>query len=284
MKIFSILIFAALVALTGCKRETMLSGQMFSVTQGADNVKLGDVEILLIEKSQVADFLQKKQLVIEAETKSRFQEYANAVQKYKEAQTRFNWFTTSKPYETNADWIKMKSRSDSLYEQYVQQTNHADQLQAYIDKVNDAWAVSHYEDDSLSAARNNALNAQTTVLEKSVETMETWASLRKELFDIETTANVEASNKLEIAESDVMKVNKTIENYPTSEDYFQNFSPVVFQKTISDSDGKFSFSYPPNKSFTIFARAQRMILNKTETYYWLINAPTGSKAVQILLS
>ena len=27
-----------------------------------------------------------------------------------------------------------------------------------------------------------------------------------------------------------------------------------------------------------------MILNKTETYYWLIDAPSGSKAAQILLS
>ncbi len=62
IRIFLTLTFAVLVALTGCKpKQTTLSGQMFVVTQGAENVKLGDVEILLIKKSQVADFLQKKE-------------------------------------------------------------------------------------------------------------------------------------------------------------------------------------------------------------------------------
>ena len=62
---FPVLIFTALVALTGCKpKETTLSGQMFIVTQDAENIKFGEVEILLIEKSQVADLLQKKQTAI----------------------------------------------------------------------------------------------------------------------------------------------------------------------------------------------------------------------------
>jgi hypothetical protein len=42
---------------------------------------------------------------------------------------------------------------------------------------------------------------------------------------------------------------------------------------ISNSDGKFSFTYPRNKMFTIFAHAQCMVLDKTEAYYWLVDAP-----------
>jgi len=76
MKNFSILIFVALVALTGCKpKETTLSGQMFIVTQGGENIKLGDVRIILVEKSQVADFLQKKAPVIKSELIARKAEY-----------------------------------------------------------------------------------------------------------------------------------------------------------------------------------------------------------------
>jgi hypothetical protein len=53
---------------------------------------------------------------------------------------------------------------------------------------------------------------------------------------------------------------------------------------ISNSDGKFSFTYPRNKMFTIFAHAQRMVLDKTETYYWLVDAPTNAETAQIFLS
>ncbi len=285
IKIFSILIFAVLFGLVGCKpKETMLSGQVFIVTKGAENIKLGDVAILLIEKSQVTDFLQKKESAVKVEAASRFEAYTNAVQQYTEAQTRFNWFTTNKPYETNADWIKMKTHVDDLNRQYIQQTNEANHLQAYIDKVNDAWTASNYRDENLSMARNNALSAQTTVLEKSVKTIEKWASLRKELWDFETAANAEASNKLEAAKSDIIKADKALESYPTAEGYLVDFLPVVVQKTLSDADGKFSFTYPRNKSFTIFASTQRMVLNKTEKYYWLVNAPTNVESVQLFLS
>jgi hypothetical protein len=59
----SLLVFAV----AGCKpKETTLSGQVFIVTKGAENFKLGDVEVLLIEKSQVTNYLQKKQPAIES--------------------------------------------------------------------------------------------------------------------------------------------------------------------------------------------------------------------------
>ena len=52
----------------------------------------------------------------------------------------------------------------------------------------------------------------------------------------------------------------------------------------SDADGKFSFAYPCDKALTIFPRAQRGVLNKTEQYYWLVNAPTNSVPAQVFLS
>jgi len=76
IKSLPILIFTALVALTGCKpKETTLSGQMFIVTQGGENIKLGDVKIILVEKTQVAGFLQMKAPVIKSELTARKEEY-----------------------------------------------------------------------------------------------------------------------------------------------------------------------------------------------------------------
>ena len=67
------------IILLGCKpKQTAVTGQIFIVTRGAENVKLGAVEVLLVEKSQVVEFLQKKQSDIESKIASRRQELANA--------------------------------------------------------------------------------------------------------------------------------------------------------------------------------------------------------------
>jgi hypothetical protein len=114
MKSHLILILVSLLALTGCKpKQTTLSGQVFIVTQGAENVKLGDVEILLIEKSQAADFLQKKQPAIESEIALKQQELTNAEQEVAtasgnadKAQAYFDWFMVNKPYKQMLTMLK----------------------------------------------------------------------------------------------------------------------------------------------------------------------------------
>jgi hypothetical protein len=55
--ILGILASLLVFAVAGCKpKETTLSGQVFIVTKGAENFKLGDVVIFLIEKSQVRGY------------------------------------------------------------------------------------------------------------------------------------------------------------------------------------------------------------------------------------
>jgi hypothetical protein len=72
---FSIAILL-IVFLAGCKpKQTALTGQIFIVTRGAENIKLGGVEILLIEKSQAVDFLQRQTTVIQSEMNSRQQAF-----------------------------------------------------------------------------------------------------------------------------------------------------------------------------------------------------------------
>jgi len=47
--------------------EPRYPDKVFIVTQGAENIKLGDIEVLLVEKQQALEFLQKKQVAIESE-------------------------------------------------------------------------------------------------------------------------------------------------------------------------------------------------------------------------
>ena len=47
---------------------------------------------------------------------------------------------------------------------------------------------------------------------------------------------------------------------------------------MTDADGRFSFSYPKDTVFTIYAFAQRKVLDGTEYYTWLVDAPKGNDA------
>jgi hypothetical protein len=297
MKTFGLILGCFLVfALAGCKpKETTLSGQVFIVTKGAENFKLGDVEVFLMEKSQVTDYLQNKQPAIDSEMASKRQAITNAEQEVAIAQTNenkaqvhFDWFTENKPYKTNADYFKADSEWTNLFKQYVRQTNYVNQLVAYADKL--SKATSPDEVNLFLSASDTCMAA----IKKREEMAEKLNSLKDQMRPIKTAALDAERDKLEIAKSSLAKANSDadaariiLNNSPTVADYFENFSPTDLngvKKTISDSDGKFSFSYPINKPFTIFVRAQRAVLDKTETYCWLVDAPTSVKAAQVLLS
>jgi len=268
-----------LVAVDGCKpKETTLSGQVFIVTKGAENFKLGDVQVFLIEKSQVTNYLQKRQPAIESEMATKRQDIKNAEQEFAIAQTNankaqdyFDWFTENKPYKTNAAYFKADSEWTKLFKQYVRQTNYVNQLA---------------KDDP-----NGAFLPAIEVMEEMVKKLN---SLTDQMRPIKTAALVAEKHKLELAKLSVTKANshidaarKTLDDSPNVTDYFGDFFPhdlTIVKKTISDSDGKFSLFYPNEKPFSIFVRAQRAVLDKTETYCWLIDAPTGVNTAQVLLS
>jgi hypothetical protein len=283
--IITLIATVGILGLAGCKpKATTVSGQVFIVTKGAENVKLGAVEILLVEKSQVTGFLQKKQPAVESEMASKRQDITNAEQEVATAQSNankaeayFDWFTTNKPYKTNTDYFKASSEWDNLFKQYVRQTNYVNQVSAY--------ATTNQLDDE------NAEKTFFAALKKREEMAEQLNSLADQMRLIKTAALAAERDKLEIVKSSLTKtashadiVKTILENSPTVADYLADFLPVIVQKTLSDSDGKFSFTYPRNKMFTVFAHAQRMVLDKTEAYYWLIDAPTNAETAQIFLS
>ena len=291
--IIALVATAGILGLAGCKpKATTVSGQVFIVTKGAENFKLGAVEILLIEKPQVTEFLQKKQPAIESEMASKRQDITNAEQEVATAQSNankaeayFDWFTANKPYKTNADYFKASSEWDNLLKQYIRQTNYVNQLSAYVDKL--AKAASTDDENRFLSASDTCMAA----IKKREEMAEQLNSLADQMRPIKTAALAAERDKLEIVKSSLTKavshadtVKTILENSPTVADYLADFSPIVVQKTLSDSDGKFSFTYPRNKTLAIFAHAQRMVLDKTEIYYWLVDAPTNAETAQIFLS
>ena len=262
IKIIAVLVtIVGILGLTGCApKETTLSGQMFIVTQGADNVKLGDVAILLIEKSQVTDFLQKKQSTIDSEIESQQEELTKAEEQVtaafkngENAKKNYISFTENSPYEKDPDYIKVKSHLATV-------SRLEDSFQQQYDSL-DAKVTSATSDGSSDMDTFNALLTQRNSAQQSLDIEKNMViSLQAKLYDIQIRAEEEANQMLEAAqagvtnaESDAATAKAALEKMPTPEDYFGDFLPVVFQKTISDSDGKYSFVYPPDKSFALFA-------------------------------
>ena len=63
---------------------------MFIVTQGDENVKLGDMEIFLIETAQATDFLLKRQSTVESIIQSRKQAVDLANEDIKEPEAEYD--------------------------------------------------------------------------------------------------------------------------------------------------------------------------------------------------
>jgi hypothetical protein len=268
--------FLLTVGLLGCKPKTVtVTGQIFIVTRGAENFKLGAVEVLLIEKSEVADYLQKKQPTIESVIASRQQGLVAAKEDAQKAQAAFNWFLTHGHPLTNVDFVKI----------FAQMKTNGIESDALVRQCSLVAAQQNLASDQGKDVRAHALlEQQEAIIEKVNQKVAEAKLLVAKYWDIVRLDKAEETNKFEITKSRVVTAESRLENSPTGEDYFADFSPVVFKKTLSDADGKFSFVYPRDKSFTIFASAQREVLNKTEKYYWLVDAPTNSESAQVFLS
>jgi hypothetical protein len=126
------------IGLAGCKpKETTMPGQVFIATSGRENIRLGAVEVLLIERQQVTNYLQKRQVVIsdkmklatramletrqrdtanaEFDVKARQNNVTNAEQNVEAAQKQFDpvkkeydQFMATQPFLTNAVYVKIK--------------------------------------------------------------------------------------------------------------------------------------------------------------------------------
>lgn len=276
------------VGLFGCKpKTTTVTGQIFIVTRGADNVKLGAVEVLLIEKTHVTDFLQKRQPVVELELASRQQALADAKRNVENARADYDLFEANKPdlwrnghnnsfllnsfFKTYPDYDTIKSQVTKLWQQSDALFKQSKQMQQQAEA--NGYVPTGANFDRYIAINNSAFQLH----EKAGSILETMNDFVKQ---VETAKK----HNLDTAESSEVEAERISQNSPTVEDYLLSFSPNIAQKTLTDADGKFSFAYPRSKSFTIFATAQRAVADKTEKYYWLVNAPSNAETAQVFLS
>ncbi len=212
-----------------------------------------------------------------------------ALENCKKIQADFDLYKTQKPYKTNADFVKLDSQWNTLFRQYLTVSNYLSQLTAAADA---ALALSQKQQSFEGLEKVNDLQLkQVETLKQREKIAETVNSVNDKMAEIKNKAIETEAKKLNAAKSKLITAQTrakiagiSLAAYPAAGDCFEDFSPIITQKTRTDSDGKFTISYSRDKIFTIFVRAQRAVLNATETYYWLIDASTNSKPAQVLLS
>lgn len=293
---FVLLAVAGTLALAGCshkkttvsQRKMTVTGQIFIVTPEADSVKLGDVQVLLIAKSNVANFIRSKEAEIESEIEAKQSQITNAsqrkyaaIQAYGDATRAYKAYVRNPTYKTNADYLSLKAQLGEFTQlmKKVQDQDNAVNEKLTVNPGKDVQAYNNlvrqsaFLEDSLDTEKNEVENIQAAI-----------DAMKRSNDDHARQTLAAAESRADKADADLKSLQAALAAYPTVVDCLSGFSSDVSQESRTDPDGKFSFQYPKGESFTIFAAAQRTVSDKTETYYWLVDAPTNAAGAQILLS
>ena len=292
------LVLAAVLTagLLGCRpKETAVSGQMFIVTRGAESIKLGDVEVLLIQKREAIQFLKTNQPAMESRIASRQHqlaatqegaeraqadydsatELARAATKVlgaattkdvEKAQADYRSFVANSPLFANADYVKTSAERKGLLQEIAALKQKADSLVTQ----GETFRSSH------PYLANHPLAA---------ELKEVTAEMDEKGHQLDETGRL-AKEKLDAAQTRLATAKTELAGFSVAEECLANFSPDVAAKTRTDADGKFSITFPRRKAFTIFAKATRTVMANagTENYFWLVDAPVGAEKTQVFLS
>ena len=270
-----ILLFAtvAIFAVSGCKPKE-ITGQVFIASSGGMSFKLGAVEIQLMEKQQVVNFLEGKKSSIEVEVQLRKDAIATAeaeVAKSKleieKAQLNFDLFSMNKSWLTNAEYLKLQAEQKRLAG-----------IEAQLRKALSARAAVYTSDYERSANQANAYNNAIIEIENQKTQVE-----HKALGPEQVKLN-KAKSKLHEAEYNLGAARGKLNGFPNPESYLSDFSLPSVNKVNSDAEGNFTLPRPRNGNFSIFSKAARRTLSETEKYTWLIDAPNDATSWRVLLN
>ncbi|MGD0815964.1 MAG: hypothetical protein ABSA83_20415 [Verrucomicrobiota bacterium] len=262
-KLVAIIIVAGMIGLIGCKpSETKITGQVFIVTQGAENVKLGAVEIVLIEKKQVVDYLRERKIDIDADIKNHKQELADALKSIEtanvneaEVSNQVERLVRAHPFGSSGLEVESGLVRAEASHYWVGLEMAFGLVQASPQPQFEGGTIT---EDAYTVA-NNFADQQNKKL--------------KDAHEAVTSAELKADN-----------LKEWLKHFPTTEDYLSGFQPVAIKKTLTDADGKFYITCPCDTGITLYAKAQRQVGYRAEHYYWLIGAPTHSESGPFILS
>jgi hypothetical protein len=311
MKITLFFAILLLVVSFGCKpKEAKVTGQIFIVTRSAENIRLGAVEVLIIDRQQVADFLEAKQRETEAALTSCQNELTAAEQELEtikfvgnKIDAYWNSLVAKKPWSEDGNaWDYYEALTNGYSTSIANFESRRSQLESVLyqksildRQVKLLWDQRERALDYITNQRLNGNFASGDGMDSLNQRLDLAISQRKvkfneasaymkEIDDVVGHDRDEKFAKFRATQLRVETAKAKLQTLQTAGTFFDGFSPSVIQRTRTDADGKFSLTYARNKPLAIFASAERALLNGTEKYYWLVDAPAGTETTQIFLS
>jgi hypothetical protein len=315
--------FCALMAILGlCSCSRPVDGQVFVVTSGAGNYKLGLVPILLLTQSDFekarTDFAEELESLRSSkqEQLTRAQEQVNTLSKaYEEASRKSD--ASKKRSEEAAQKLASFTASDAVLPSRFDgnpDTESREALQRFIrglqsfsGVVEDQEMMARMSDvpkslfqqlktrlEQLTGTANpdpNAIAGELTQLAKNYYTQ--WKQLdeayekQRRIFSPDIDATVEAQNRLKDATDAAKRAEAALELTPAETfTALKNATSTFTPAAKTDGDGKFRLPDIGAHKFLV-AYGERTVGTDTERYCWIIDlAATNviSKANELILS
>jgi hypothetical protein len=233
-------------------------GEVFIVTKGAQNIKLGLVQVAAIPEDRIHQFIETKLSKIAVE-----------FSKYKSLENG----TSTQVQNAQQALDATQAQYDLVNGQLQTARTAADQAEevAYSLLADPAYS-SPQEVQTYQTARNKAdtLKRRVDQLDEQLETLR---------YDLDAKQKDVSAAK----SSTTGQLRKVLELL-SDEELFKDV-PSDGVKAVTNSDGQFSMKLRANQKYVIAAKAQRRVFDSTEQYYWLIwVSPDGEQVKRVMLT
>ncbi len=321
-RLFLLPLLAVLFILGACQSEGKLTGEVFIVTEGRENIEMGLIDVRAIKQSKMENHLQKR---YEA-AKQRIKTYADSVS------TLLDTLADARREAEKLDTKRNRqlSRVSNLKAKFPNWNNvsSSKKIRQYqIDNMQDGpevgeIVVSHSDGSKIRAKAGATRDViDRTDVGDTGRIVRAKSSQDSYLVDFGETkgwvwsfelAGPEAyklisENKRSIAETNKLiesiedkrqsKVDKMYElntriqkmygsmRYCLSGEFYFNELPDTEYSDRTNSRGRFEISVQGDEEYYLVARGDRSIDGGTEKYHWIVDAPVdGGSQREVMLS
>lgn len=285
----------------GCTPKST-KGQVFIVTRSAENIKLGLVEVLLLDEEGVAVFLGKKKPAVEAEVSLRAENLRKAEKELREGQHELEEFQRTneafqpvfleKKARFSALKLEIREMENGPTESRLAMRKKIQTLQTQMLQSRGSQSLNNAADQFLEAVnlkkeldaidRQEKENAQALGMKKAQN-----AELQKQITAVTSASEknaTELSNRVASCTATYGNARSAAARFPTLEFYLSDPLPAPRMKTVTDADGKFELNLRRKGRLAVFARASRSVGSGTENYAWFFWLPTVNDDTPLMLS
>ena len=286
---------------TGCSPKPT-KGQVFIVTRGAENIKLGLVDVLVFDEKGVAAFLEKKKPAVESEAALRSENLRKAEKELQGAQYALDEFQrTNEAFQST--FLEQKSQLSALKREVLELNNGPTEARLATIKKMEAL-----QSQMLQSRRSQSLDAAADQLQKAFKLKEELdaidrqekenapvleakkarhAELEKQVTAVRGPSEkqlTDLSSRVVSCKAAHDRARNAAAHFPSLEFYLSDPLPAPHMKTVTDADGKFELRLPRKGRFSVFARATRKVGSESENYAWFFWLPTATDDTPLLLS